>query len=668
MNGGSSRIRTDRSFLSVRIRKDPRLHTSSLRNNKARVRILSETRVISFENPEPAIMKLRAKLVLSFLGLAVVPLAAITLYSYHTSLRALRAAAEEESSAMAADMGSRMDSVSRDLNRQIMQFAAFDFRRIMAMDEKDRKAELEALKARVKSQMGESAAFLKSLQFTPADWNFAPPPLPMPPPPLPGKSRPASDYGPREIVINLSGEAELQKQAVPEPGRKSPLPPFFMDRFKPEVRSGKHRVGKVSAEISSQRLLQHVLMRTQPRQGEIPFAIDKDGKLYATNPNDLKKIQSLPLPKTDSKSGAPHQAATSNNWVLVTRKDAHSGLSFGIARPIGDRLGDLRRTTVRNMGYGAGLVALAVIGMLPLSGRMTRNLSALTAGAEKLAHGDLSTRVQVRSRDEFGRLAQTFNRMAHELSENQKQLVEQERLRKELEMCRRIQEELLPRQPLRTGAIEVKGVSIPAREVGGDFFNYFSLPGGSMAMLIGDVSGKGLPAALLMANLQDTIQARLPRELDLTKLIRQLDDEIAGNNAHAYLTLFLAVLDPQSLQLRYVNAGHNAQFLLHADGSVEQLPSTGRPVGLLAGGDFQEKTVLLKNEDSLFFYTDGLVEAANSAGEEFGMERLQALLVKERTSGFDGMLADVEKAVREYRGAMEAEDDATLMLLKIVKP
>jgi len=105
-------------------------------------------------------MRLRAKLALSFLGLAVVPLAAITRYSYHTSLRALRAAAEEESSAMAADMGGRMDSVSRDLNRQIMQFAAFDFRRIMAMDEKDRKAELEALKARVKSQMGESAAFL----------------------------------------------------------------------------------------------------------------------------------------------------------------------------------------------------------------------------------------------------------------------------------------------------------------------------------------------------------------------------------------------------------------------------------------------------------------------------------------------------------------------------
>ena len=142
--------------------------------------------------------------------------------------------------------------------------------------------------------------------------------------------------------------------------------------------------------------------------------------------------------------------------------------------------------------------------------------------------------------------------MAQDLSENQKHLVEKERMHKELEMCRKIQEELLPRQTLRSGAVEIKGVSIPAQEVGGDFFNYFPMPGGNMALLIGDVSGKGLPAALLMANLQATIQARLPLELDLVKLAEQLNGEIEANNAETYLTLFLAVLDPQSLKLRYI--------------------------------------------------------------------------------------------------------------------
>ena len=610
-------------------------------------------------------MKLRAKLILSFLGLAVLPLATITLYSYNSSLRALRTAAEQESSAMAADMSSRMESVSRDLNMQIQRFATFEFRQMMVLNEKDRKAAMEALANRLKIQMGDNVSFLKSLRFTPAGFTASPPPPPPAEPQAASKSNPAPGDMPKSFVFNFSGEPGKSGEGAPDFNRW-PLPqPFPMNQFNAEVRNGKEVVGKVSAEISSQRLLHHVLMRTEPKQGEIPFAMDKDGKLYATNPNDLKKIKALSPVRPGSKSGAQEQIKTSNNWVLVTRKDAQSDLIFGIARPIGDRLGDLRRTTVRNMGYGLAVVALALVGIIPLSSRMTRNLSVLTKEAENLAHGDLSARVQVTPKDEFGKLARAFNRMAEDLSENQKQLLEQERVRKELEMCRKIQEELLPRQPLRSGVIEVKGISIPAREVGGDFFNYFPISGGSLAMIIGDVSGKGLPAALLMANLQATIQARLPLELDLAKLAEQLDREIAANNSKAYLTLFITVLDTMSLRLRYVNAGHNTQFLLRSDGEVEKLQSTGRPLGLLAGGGFEEKNVQLKNADSLFFYTDGLVEAQNEAGEEFGMSRLEVLLLNERANGLDGMLADVEKAIGRYRGKVEAADDATMMLLKI---
>jgi serine phosphatase RsbU (regulator of sigma subunit) len=609
-------------------------------------------------------MKLRAKLILSFLGLAVVPLATITLYSYHSSRRALHAVAEQESSAMASDMSSRMESVSKDINRQIERLAVFEFGRIMTLDKKDRAAAMAALQSRLKTQLGENASFLKSLKFTPTAFPLGPPPFP-PRPKIEPRIMGTPRDMPGNITIDFSAGPGKTGAGGFENNRWPSLPPFPMGRFNTEVRSGNDLVGKVSAEISSQRLLFHVLMRTQSRQGEIPFAIDSKGKIYATNPNDLKRIQDLSPKPAANKSGVPQQVSTSRNWILVTGKDSQSDLTFGIARPIGDRLGDLQRTAVRNMGYGLGIMALALAGIIPLSGRMTRNLSVLTKGAEDLARGDLTARVQVASKDEFGKLAQTFNRMAQDLSENQKHLIEKERMRKELEMCRKIQEELLPRQSLRSGAVEIKGVSIPAREVGGDFFNYFKMSNGDMALLIGDVSGKGLPAALLMANLQATIQARLPLELDLVKLAEQLDGEIAVNNAEAYLTLFIAVLDSQSLSLRYVNAGHNSQFLLHSNGSVERLASTGRPIGLLAGGGYQEKQISLKNEDSLFFYTDGLVETVNEAGEEFGMEQLEALLVEERGRSFDGMLADVEKAVNQYRGSVEAADDATMMLLKI---
>ena len=165
---------------------------------------------------------------------------------------------------------------------------------------------------------------------------------------------------------------------------------------------------------------------------------------------------------------------------------------------------------------------------------------------------------------EFGRLAETFNRMARDLRRNQEQLVEQERLRKELEIGRRIQEELLPRGPLRSRrSPRSGGVSIPAREVGGDFFNYFPLRSDEVAILVGDVSGKGVRAALLMANLQATIRARLALERDLARLVDALDHEMGSDEPLApYYTLFLAILEGRTGRLRYVNAGHNTQFVL----------------------------------------------------------------------------------------------------------
>jgi sigma-B regulation protein RsbU (phosphoserine phosphatase) len=187
---------------------------------------------------------------------------------------------------------------------------------------------------------------------------------------------------------------------------------------------------------------------------------------------------------------------------------------------------------------------------------MTRHLTSLDAGVHQLAAGNFKTRVPVRSSDEFGSLAKAFNQMAEDLERHQALVVEQERLRKELELSRLIQTEMLPRAPLRLGAAEIKGISIPAREVGGDFFNYFALSDGRLALLVGDVSGKGVSAALLMANVQATLRARLPHEADLARLAAELDREIDETTPGAvYLTLFLAILDTARQELRTSTPG-----------------------------------------------------------------------------------------------------------------
>ncbi len=297
---------------------------------------------------------------------------------------------------------------------------------------------------------------------------------------------------------------------------------------------------------------------------------------------------------------------------------------------------------------------------------MTRNLDGLTKGVEAIAAGDLEARVPVRSSDDFGRLAKTFNRMASSLESQRRQLVEQERLHKELELSRQIQEELLPQQTLRGSFGEIKGISIPAREVGGDFFDYFSLENGELALLMGDVSGKGMGAALLMANAQARLRAGLPLERSLADLADHLDKDLAAQTPSSiYLTLFMGIVDSRGRTLRYVNAGHNTQFLLRASGENEPLASTGRPLGLLPGGGFEIGTVEISTGDALFLFTDGLVDMENADGEPFGAERLGALLRASRSLSLDDLIHTVESAVAEHKGSTDALDDATLMAMKM---
>ena len=169
-----------------------------------------------------------------------------------------------------------------------------------------------------------------------------------------------------------------------------------------------------------------------------------------------------------------------------------------------------------------------------------------------------------------------------------------------------------------------------------------------------------------MANLQATLRARLPLETDLATLADRLDREIeASTPPELYLTLFMAILDPKRRTLRYVNAGHNTQFTLRENGALERLESTGRPLGLLSGYGYQERRIDLREGDSLFLYTDGLVETADEAGEEFGVKRLSEILIRERKAGMEELLAEVEQSVRNHRSNAEAADDATLLVLRV---
>jgi len=417
----------------------------------------------------------------------------------------------------------------------------------------------------------------------------------------------------------------------------------------------------VTAQINASRIMGSVLYGIDGKAGEIPFAVDDDGRLYTRNSEDRVVLENLPIDWQGIGSGA-HPP---DDWVLVARREEGSGLVVGVAKPIGEGVQQIRQAAMQTLGYGMGMVMLALFGIWPISRRMTRNLTTLSAGAEELARGNLEVQVPVNSKDEFGKLSASFNHMARELKEHQARMIVQERLQKELEMCRQIQQEMLPRNPLRLPFAEVQGISIPAREVGGDFFNYFPLADGQIAILIGDVSGKGVPAALLMANIQATLRARLPVAQNLAVLAAEMDEEIsASTQPQTFLTLFMAILDGNAGTLRWVNAGHNTQYLVDGKGNLAPMPSSGRPLGLLPGSHYREEQLPLNDGDLLFLYTDGLVEAEDPEGREFGNDRLEKILLARVAAESHEILQSIEEEVRRYRSGGEYGDDATMVILK----
>ncbi len=186
-------------------------------------------------------------------------------------------------------------------------------------------------------------------------------------------------------------------------------------------------------------------------------------------------------------------------------------------------------------------------------------------------------------------------------------------------------------------------------------------------MLVGDVSGKGVGAALLMANIQASLRTRLALGQDLSAIAEEIDQDIEDNSpGPVYATLFVGILDPATRRLRYVNAGHHPQYVLRATGGLERMESTGLPVGLFAGRGHREQYAQLAAGDLIFFYTDGCVEAESETGDDmFGADRLEALLQSAAVGNTDEVLHRVETAVNAFRGKREAFDDATMMAVKV---
>ncbi|MBI5300938.1 MAG: SpoIIE family protein phosphatase [Chloroflexi bacterium] len=255
-------------------------------------------------------------------------------------------------------------------------------------------------------------------------------------------------------------------------------------------------------------------------------------------------------------------------------------------------------------------------------------------------------------------------RVAQLVQQQQFQAQERERMAQELRVARLIQQTLLPKQLPHVAGWRLAVHYQPAREVGGDLYDFFELPDGRLVIAVGDVTDKGVPAALVMATTRAVLRGAARRELSPSEALERSNNLLCPEMPPAmFVTCLYAILDPTTGRLQYANAGHNPPYRRH-DGAADELRATGMPLGLMPGMKYEEKETVLVPGDSVLLYSDGLIEAHNARREMFGFAHLREL-VAQHASGSSTLLPFLMEQLRQFSGAgWEQEDDITMLMLE----
>jgi serine phosphatase RsbU (regulator of sigma subunit)/pSer/pThr/pTyr-binding forkhead associated (FHA) protein len=243
--------------------------------------------------------------------------------------------------------------------------------------------------------------------------------------------------------------------------------------------------------------------------------------------------------------------------------------------------------------------------------------------------------------------------------------LERERLERELALASEIQQRFQPTAPPVVSGYELQGISFPCYEIGGDYYDFIERDDGRLVIALGDVSGKGTAAALLMSSLHAAVHAQSGSHDTLVATISAVNKYLADNiPANRFVTLFYAELDPGSGSLSFLNAGHNPPLIVHSAGTVEQLASGGLPLGIKRDADYREGRTQLQHGDVLVIYSDGVTEAVSPSGEEFGPTRLYEVVSRNIEASAAGIRDRIESSLTKFSQGTSAADDITLVIVK----
>ncbi|HYC93309.1 MAG TPA: SpoIIE family protein phosphatase [Thermoanaerobaculia bacterium] len=487
-------------------------------------------------------------------------------------------------------------------------------------------------------------------------------------------AQPAAAAAVPQVKVRKATTKDVEKAA--RTAKKSSL--ILGRKFNVPVRSQGELIGEITAQISPTEVIRRVLGSATEDGSEVPFALDREGTVYTRTPQERDTLNGLGIPQR-VRDG--HSLKDIAGWVVTTSTDPQSGLKIGVARPVGDNLEELRRTAARNFGLGMGLIAFALIGIVPLSNHLTRDVKVVTDGAERIAQGDLMTRVPVKTKNELGQLAKAFNRMAEDLSRQQQRLVEQERARKEqelqqrlmaveydrksfeLEEARRFQLSMLPKEVPHHPAYDLAAYIRTATEVGGDYYD-FRLEEGVLAVTIGDATGHGAKAGTMVTVIK-TLFAGYTRKTSPADFLGDAAEKIKRMDlGRMAMALSLGVFEKQRLTL---SSAGMPPVLVHraATGAVEEIALNATPLGTL-GTTYEQTRVDLASGDTVLFLTDGFPELMNDAGQQLGYTAaLDAFAEAARGATASAVIESLAAFAARWHGEAPPNDDVTFVVARV---
>jgi HAMP domain-containing protein len=300
----------------------------------------------------------------------------------------------------------------------------------------------------------------------------------------------------------------------------------------------------------------------------------------------------------------------------------------------------------------------------------TSAVRALYRGTKRIAEGDLETRIEIPNEDELGDLAASFNGMAKAVKKGREEAILRVHMESELQTARKIQERLLPHDMPQFPGFEIAGTSLPSRQVGGDYFDFLNLESGQLGIAIADVSGKGIPAALLMANLQASLHAQVLEKRNVAEVATRINNLLVkSTDSNMFVTFFYGLLDRNLSTFISTNAGHNPPILLRADGLIDRLEKGGLILGFLKDQKFEQETTSIRPGDVLVLYTDGITEAIDPDPETpeeklFGEEKLIQVIRWSADLSAREIQGNILQAVTAHTNNTPQNDDITLVVIK----